>query len=342
MADTILLLRDSVITETHSLVMIEYYYAILFEGAEGVVIMHPEIRHEQVVYQNPHLAVRIWKIQSGQNCWHHEPVEKIRRSPPWHYHEEVELLLILNGELTVFFGEEQLALHQGDVALFGSSEPHWTLHTGGQLSYIVFQINLHHYWVPSTINCMKHFLEVIRPLSAVNYIFGEHPEARTQIARMIQDIFDEMNAGQIGYELAVTSRIKSILLTLLRYDRKQLLNYTDNRLIGRLQPAIDYVEAHLNERLTIEALSKHLNISYTYFIKLFKKAVGMPFTDFVNYKRIKKAEQQLLTSDISIAEIAESVGISNLGHFYDLFRRYNDCSPKQFKDRLREPYHAYS
>ena len=303
--------------------------------------MHPEMCHEQVIYQNPHLAVRIWKIQSDRN-WHHDPVEKLRRSPPWHYHEEVELLLILNGELTVYYGEEQLVLQSGDVALFGSSEPHWTLHTGGQLDYIVFQIHLHHYWDPSTINSMKHFSEVIRPLSSLNYIFREFPQARRQVAALIREIFEEMNAGQIGYELAVTARIKSILLLLLRFDSKRQLDYTDNRLIGRLQPAIDYVEAHLSEKLSVEALSKRLNISYTHFIKLFKKAVGMSFTEFVNFKRIKKAEQQLLTSDISIAEIAESVGMSNLGHFYDLFRRYNDCSPKQFKERLREPYHAYN
>jgi len=303
--------------------------------------MHPGMRHEQVVYQNPRLAVRIWKLQSEPhaNC---DPIEKLRRSPPWHYHEEVELLLILGGELNVFYGEEQLALGQGDVALFGSSEPHWTMHTSGQLDYIVFQINLHHYWDPSTMNSMKHFSEVIRPLSSLNYLFREHPEARRQIAELIQDIFDEMNASQIGYELAVTARIKSILLLLLRFDTRRMLDYTDNQLALRLQPAIDYVEAHLHEKLTVEALSKRLNISYTYFIKLFKQAVGMSFTDFVNYKRIKRAEQQLLTSDQSIAEIAEAAGMSNLGHFYDLFRRYNGCSPKQFKDRLREPYRSYS
>jgi len=303
--------------------------------------MDAVMRHEQVAYQNPHLAVRIWKLQSD-HAWHCGPVEKLRRSPPWHYHEEVELLLLLNGELTVFYGEDQLVLHQGDVAIFGSSEPHWTLHSGGRLDHIIFQINLHQYWDPSTLNCMKHFSEVIRPLSALNYIFAEYPDARKQIATLIEEIFHEMNAGQIGYELAVTARIKSILLLLLRYDRRHMLSYTDNQLIGRMQPAIDYIEAHLSEKLTVEALSRHLSISYTHFIKLFKKAVGMSFTDFVNYKRIKKAEQQLLTSDISISEIAESVGMSNLGHFYDLFRRYNDCSPKQFKDRLREPYPVYS
>jgi len=146
-----------------------------------------------------------------------------------------------------------------------------------------------------------------------------------------------MNDGKLGYELAVSSRIKNILLLLLRNDERLQLNYTDNRLLGRVQPAVDYVERNLGEKLSVADASSLLNMSYTHFIKMFKKAVGMSFTDFVVYKRIKKAEQQLLTSDISIAEVADSVGISNLGHFYEMFRRMNGCSPKQFRDRLREP-----
>lgn len=305
--------------------------------------MYPEMRYEQVVYQNPFLAMRIWQIDSeyflpedirrrAEQDW------KQKKYSDWHYHEEVELLLILKGELTAFYREEQLVLRKGDIALFGSSEPHLTMQTkDGSLSYIVFQIDLRKYWDPSTLNSMQHFSEVIRPLSSLNYIYRDDRDARTQTANLIRDIYREMNDAQIGYELAVSSKIKNILLLLLRHDTLMQLNYNDNRLIGRLQPAVDYVENNLSDKLSVSDVCGMVNMSYTHFIKTFKKAVGMSFTDFVVYKRIKKAEQQLLTNDVSIAEVAESVGISNLGHFYDMFRRFNDCSPKQFKDKLREP-----
>ncbi|RED64862.1 AraC family transcriptional regulator [Cohnella lupini] len=305
--------------------------------------MYPDMRHEQVVYQNPFLAMRIWQIDSE-----YVPTEDFLRKKQrelqqkkyldWHYHVEVEFLLILKGELTAFCGEEQHVLRKGDIALFGSSEPHVTVQTtDGSLSYIVFQIDLRKYWDVSTLNSMQHFSEVIRPLSSLNYVYSDNRDARLQTASLIREIYREMNDGHIGYELAVSSRIKNILLLLLRNDTRQLLHYNDNRLLGRLQPAVDYVEANLSEKLAVSDICAKVNMSYTHFIKTFKKAVGMSFTDFVVYKRIKKAEQQLLTNDVSIAEVAESVGISNLGHFYDMFRRYNDCSPKQFKDRLREP-----
>lgn len=303
--------------------------------------MYPEIPHEQVIYQNPFLAMRIWQIDSvdpapeelrlrAEQDW------KQKKYDEWHYHEEIEFLLILKGELTIFCTEEQLVLRKGDIALFGSSEPHKTIQIkGGSLSYLVFQIDLRKYWDASTLNSMRHFSEVIRPLSALNYIYRDSRAARTQTAAFIQEIYREMNTNHIGYELAVSSLIKNILLLLLRHDNKLQLNYNDNPLLERFQPVVDYVEVHLSEKLSVTELSSLTNMSYTHFIKTFKKAVGMSFTDFVVFKRIKKAEQQLLTSELSIAEVAESVGISNLGHFYDLFRRHNNCSPKQFKDRLR-------
>jgi len=306
--------------------------------------MYPEMRHEQVVYQNPFLAMRIWQIDSKDLT-----PEAIRRRKEldwkqkryfdfdWHYHEEIEFLLILKGELTAFYREEQLVLQEGDIALFGSSEPHMTMNTKDDLSYIVLQIDLRKYWDTSTMNSMQHFSEVIRPLSTLNYIYRDNLNVRNLTAALIREIYIEMNDSQIGYELAVSSRIKNILLLLLRNDTRQQLNYNDNRLIGRLQPVVDYVEHNLSEKLSVSEISEMVNMSYTHFIKSFKKAVGMSFTDFVVYKRIKKAEQQLLTNDVSIAEVAESVGISNLGHFYDMFRRYNDCSPKQYRERLREP-----
>lgn len=301
--------------------------------------MYPELINEQVMYQNPFLAMRIWQIDSP-----HRVAEETKRQleqdwlqkrfVKWHYHKEVEFLLILKGELMAYSSDERLVLRPGDIGLFGSGEPHTSLATDADLSYLVFQIDLHQYWDQSTLGSMRHFSEVIRPLSALNYIYRDNEEVRRATAALIQDIHLEMNEKRIGYELAVSSRIKNMLLLLLRNDKQHKLHYSDNGLIDRMQPALDYVDKHLGEKLTVEALSRTMNMSYTYFIKQFKTAVGMPFTDYVTYKRIKKAEQQILTGNASIAEIAESVGMTNVGHFYDMFRRINHCTPRQFKDRL--------
>lgn len=306
--------------------------------------MNPEMRHEQVIYQNPFLAIRIWQIDSVVRESSRRQIDewvKMRKGNwrMWHYHKEVEFLLVLKGEVTVLCKDERFSLRKGDVAVFGSSEPHTTLQSKtGNTSQVVFQIDLRKYWDSSTLGSMRHFSEVLRPLSEMNYVYRDNAEVRTRTVAHIMDIFREMNGKKLGYELAVSSLIKQMLLLLLRHDDRKLLGYNDDRLLERLQPAVDFVEERLGDKLSVTELSDRMNMSYTHFIKTFKRAFGMSFTEFVVYKRIRKAEQQLLASELSIAEVAESVGISNLGHFYKLFRRYNGCSPKEFKNSRRESF----
>ncbi|QHT63233.1 AraC family transcriptional regulator [Paenibacillus lycopersici] len=299
--------------------------------------MPVNLHHEHVAYQNPFLAIKIWRIDEDRKLPQaRRPDEPKPAFASWNYHDEIEFLFILRGELVAYYGDEQLTLRKGDVALFGSAEPHLTLQReDSPLSYLVLQLNLRTYWDQSTMNNMMHFAETIRPLSALNYMFSENREARSGIAALIRDIYKEMNARQIGYELAVSSRIKMMLLLLLRHDSRKMLHYHDHLLYERLRPAINHIEEHMSEKLSAETVSGLLNMSATHFMKTFKKAFGMTFIEFVVYKRIKRAEQLLLTSDISIAEAAAAVGMSNLGHFYQLFNRLNGCSPKQFRDRLR-------
>ncbi|MUT66956.1 AraC family transcriptional regulator [Paenibacillus sp. NEAU-GSW1] len=306
--------------------------------------MYPDLLYEKVIYQNPLLALRVWRIDEYDRT----PPEEIRlqaendwqqkKYVKWHYHKEIEFVAIVQGQQTAYCPDEKLVLNAGDVAIFGSNEPHTTMPADQQLSYYVFQVDLQNYWDQSTMDSMKRFSEVLRPLSSLNYIFREHANVRIQIAALIREIHDEMERGEEGHDLAVASKFKQILLLLLRHDSKRRLHYNDNPMLQRMQPILDYVEQHLDIKIAVADLCGQINMSYTYFIKQFKLAVGMSFTDFLSYKRVKRAEQLLLTKDMSIAEVAASVGMSNIGHFYSMFRRYNHCSPGQFKEKLGEPF----
>jgi AraC-like DNA-binding protein/mannose-6-phosphate isomerase-like protein (cupin superfamily) len=305
--------------------------------------VHIDMVHEKVVYQNPFLCIRIWQIDgpalSDKEIVSREKATLIKgkESLTWHYHKEVEFLLVLHGAMTVYLPEEQFLIQAGDVTIFGPSEPHTTQQCSlAPLQYLVFQLDLQKHMDQSTVSNMKYFANVLRPLSRLNYIVRENGAVRDQIAQLILSIYKETEHQENGYELAVSAMIKNIFLLLVRNDSQLMLHYQHDPLMERIQPVLQYIDDHLAEKMVVEDMMKQVNLSYHYFIKVFKKAVGMSFTEYVNFKRIKKAEQMLLTEDRSIAEVAELVGISNIGHFYDMFNRFNSCSPKHFKDRLSD------
>jgi len=294
-------------------------------------MLESDVHNERVDYQNPLLRLKIWQIHAPRR-----PLEEPQQVNRWHYHKEVEFLAIVQGSLGIQTKHDARLLQPGDVHLFGSSQLHRTRNEGTEaVSYIVCQFDLAQHFDESTMPYLHYFNEARRPLGHLNYMFREDPEVQRQAYALIMDIFQETQTKVKGYELAISASIRRLMLLLLRHDSRELLHGADNLELMRLQPALDYVDAHLSEKIAIEQACAVLNLSYHYFIKYFKKVMGLSFVDYVNYKRIKTAERLLLTQDMSIMELGEAVGIPNMAQFYKLFKRHNHCSPKEFKLRMR-------
>lgn len=281
-----------------------------------------EVINEKVVYENPLLSLRIFRTQRPEGGYTN-----------WHYHKQLELLLILEGRLDVTLEEESFQMNAGDLIIIGDSQLHRD-RSGKMLDYIVLQFDLEQFFDHSSIPYIRYFSETHMPLSKANYIYKENEAIKAQTAECIKSILNEASRKETGYELAVSILIKQILLLLLRGDTRNMLVEQDNFDKIRLKPVLDYVENHLTGRIQVEEVCKIANMSYYYFVKYFKKTIGLSFTEYVNYRKVKWAERILLTKDLSISEVGEVIGMPNMAHFYKMFKKYNDCSPKQFQRKM--------
>ncbi|UYT88883.1 AraC family transcriptional regulator [Priestia megaterium] len=285
---------------------------------------------EEVIYQNPLLFLKIWEIDFLK-----EQFTSIENHP-WHYHEEVEFIAVVEGHLGLQTKDKYVQIGPGDTIILGSSQPHRSHNPfKDNLRYVVFQIDLRKHFDQSTMPYLYCFSELTKPLDELNYIFEENPRIKKKVHKLIMEIFIESKGQMKGYELAISSAIKEIMLLLLRNDTCNVLSYTEEAELTRLRPVLKYINENLEGKVTVEEACSLLGLSYHYFIKYFKKIMGTSFIDYVNYKRIRKAESLLITSDFSIMNIGYEVGISNMAQFYKLFKRYNQCSPKEFRYRMQ-------
>ena len=102
-----------------------------------------------------------------------------------------------------------------------------------------------------------------------------------------------------------------------------------------------FIHEHLAEQMSLEDVASAVNVSPFHFCKLFKRATGLTFTDFVNRARVEKAKRLLLKPGARITEIAYDVGFQSLSHFNRSFRRIADESPSEFRLRMKQsPQHA--
>ena len=95
---------------------------------------------------------------------------------------------------------------------------------------------------------------------------------------------------------------------------------------------IEYIYAHIKERVTIEDLSAHTGLSASYLSRLFKDEVGISVSDYIREKKIEKAQNLLKFCDYSLIEIANYLSFSSQSHFIQVFKKLVGMTPKKYRD----------
>jgi AraC-like DNA-binding protein/ligand-binding sensor protein len=98
--------------------------------------------------------------------------------------------------------------------------------------------------------------------------------------------------------------------------------------------AREFIKEHQADDLSLGEVARAVNTSSFYFCKLFKKATGLNFTDYLSRIRIEKAKNLLLNPNLRVSEIAYAVGFQSLTHFNRVFKRIVGQSPKEFRKKL--------
>lgn len=114
-------------------------------------------------------------------------------------------------------------------------------------------------------------------------------------------------------------------------DRLRVANeHGAERRQNRLTPALIFVKANYAEKVTLGAVANLCGLGRYQFSRAFKQAHGTTFREFVIIHRIQKAEQMLCFANVSITDVAFSVGFNDLSHFAQMFRRYVGVRPSEY------------
>jgi AraC-like DNA-binding protein/ligand-binding sensor protein len=103
-----------------------------------------------------------------------------------------------------------------------------------------------------------------------------------------------------------------------------------------VERAKGYIASHQSEPITLEQISRALNVSTFYFCRVFKQTTGLTFKDYLSRVRIEKAKILLQDSRLRVSEIAYDVGFQTITHFNRIFRKLVGYSPTEYRSRLAE------
>lgn len=101
-----------------------------------------------------------------------------------------------------------------------------------------------------------------------------------------------------------------------------------------VRKAVNYTKNHYTEPLNLEVIAKYLNLNKCYFCNLFKKETGKTYSQFLNKVRIENSKDLLINTNLSILEIALSVGYNNQNYYNMAFKRITGTTPLKYRNNF--------
>ncbi len=106
---------------------------------------------------------------------------------------------------------------------------------------------------------------------------------------------------------------------------------TESPMIAR---AKEFIDKNQGDDLSLATVARAVNTSTFYFCKMFKKATGLTFTEYLGRVRVEKAKSFLLNPHVRVSEVAFEVGFQSLSQFNRVFKRITGLAPTEYRQRL--------
>jgi AraC-type DNA-binding domain-containing proteins len=255
-------------------------------------------------------------LYQNQNIQYHS-FYSLNNSYSLHLHRQIEISLVMEGEIEISIGTQKKCLKAGDLAIVFPYELH-ELHTPKQSRILLIRIDL----------------EYVEPY--LSLIDGKIPRLPFLI-QVNEPLYDSLKKAH-GYYGKDEHLLKAYvhvgfchILKQLSLDRK---NEMSHHAIEKQM--LLYIDEHFKEPLSLPILSKEFGVTSFYISRIFSKKLKMPFANYVTVKRIQYAKQLLLESQLSVTEIGYEAGFTSQRTFYRSFREQEGCSPLKFRKEQRK------
>ena len=105
--------------------------------------------------------------------------------------------------------------------------------------------------------------------------------------------------------------------------------------VSIIEKAKSYIRDNYKKDISLDEVSREVDISPYYFSKLFKQETGGNFIEYLTEVRLRNARELLKDSGLSIKEICAESGYSDPNYFSRIFKKYEGMTPSEFRERLR-------
>ena len=248
---------------------------------------------------------------------------------PYHWHDTLEIIQVLEGSANIGVGDHTLTLHENEIAVINIGEMHRI--TKSEQDNIILFIHIDDCFCRSIMPDNRYFFIYC----CSTYHEAEVPEKykalKGHIARLIQALSENPPVDRKNLE-----NILTVMLEYLTYNFDFLrwgfgTTPFDDKRVERLKQIAEHTKSNLEVRLGLKALADEAGVSLQHLSYDIKDKFGFTFQELLYYSKCEQAAKLLLSTDKRIVDITLECGFSDAKYLIKHFKQYFRCTPSEFR-----------
>lgn len=255
----------------------------------------------------------------------------------WHWHDEVQITLILEGEFICQAGSERIYIGAGEIVFINSCVLHQIIpckKSYGKLYSFIWNAELLAENKESDVyqHCIAPVLSEHQKLCKYEKINHRTDRIRNELLCIVSLISEKKDY----YELRIHHILSGIWLDICDYSKENdaPVSFELARDDRRVKDAMQYMKAHYGENISLEDIARAIMISRSELCKCFRRTLDITPKDFLLQYRIRHSMILLQNHELRIADIAEMTGFSSPSHFGSCFQKRVGCTPSQYRKSM--------
>lgn len=249
---------------------------------------------------------------------------------PVHWHDELEIIYVKSGFLTVNISGENYIGKPGDAFVVSPGNLHFMGSQTGTVDYFTFLFPLK-YIAFRTDDMLDD--KLIEPLNSGHLMIS--PEIKDTVKEQCEQLARVYAAEIDKSESKITSQIrKKIILLQFIHELWKKGFIVENDTTGRNtveKEMVSYIQQNYMGKILLREFGEQFHLSEKYISRYFKEHFHITLSQYVTYLRLEHAKQMLQETDISVTEVAMQSGYQNISYFIRSFKKTYGVSPLKYR-----------
>ncbi len=258
---------------------------------------------------SPHEGIYIQHLKTSQK--HNMPVQ--------HYHDGYEIYLQLDGKRYLFYDNICYTLERGDMVIFKPFDIHYAESREADY-YERYVLNFREDELMSILSESEHHFLFEKINGCVIHLNEEQTETIYGYFLRAEE-YSKQNS--LFSKTLLKTAVFQLILKAIEYTEGSL-EVTGEQIEENIIKALRYIAKHYTENISLDDISEKAHMSKFYFCRKFHSTTGATVLEYLNNLRLTKVHNLLLSTKMSIDEIAVSTGFSSAVNLTRAFKKFTE------------------